>query len=153
MVWPLARPGFYFLNQRIPHALFYDNEFTGILRHDPGGGSLYILKKPINPSPAQISELRSSTSADVAMNSIKLFGIKEFSKFNTMPKIPGGIDLNPAQMSMQVKEEGEDFKFDFNGTGIDAAQVTGATFTIHTMTPATNMPLILGLIQEPGERI
>ena len=34
MVWPLARPGFYFLNQRIPHALFYDNEFTGILRHN-----------------------------------------------------------------------------------------------------------------------
>jgi len=30
-------------------------------------------------------------------------------------------------MSMQVKKEGEDFKFNFNGTEIDAAQVTGAT--------------------------
>ena len=66
---------------------------------------------------------------------------------------PGGIDLNPAQMSMQVNKDGQDFKFDFNGTGIDAAHVTGATFTIHTMTPATNLPLILGLIQEPAERI
>ena len=48
----------------------------------------------------------------------------EWKRFN------GGIDLNPAQMSMQVKKEGEDFKFDFNGTEIDAAQVIGVTFTI-----------------------
>ena len=58
---------------------------------------------------------------------------------------PGGIDFNPAQMSMQVKKEGEDFKFNFNGTEIDAAQVTGATFIIRTMTPVTDLPLILGL--------
>ena len=60
----------------------------------------------------------------------------------------GGIDLNSAQMSMQVKKEGEDFKFDFNGTEIDAAQVTGATFTIRTMTPVTDLPSILGLGRE-----
>jgi len=57
----------------------------------------------------------------------------------------GGIDLNPAQMSMQVKTVGEDFKFDFNGTEIDAAQVTGVTFTIRQMTPVTDLPQILGL--------
>jgi N-methylhydantoinase B/oxoprolinase/acetone carboxylase alpha subunit len=62
----------------------------------------------------------------------------------------GGIDFNPAQMSMQVKKQGEDFKFDFNGTEIDAAQVTGATFTIRTMTPVTNLSLILGLTREQG---
>ena len=60
----------------------------------------------------------------------------------------GGIDLNPAQMSMQVKKDGQDFKFDFNGAEFDAAQVTGATFTIRTMTPVTNLPVILGLKQE-----
>ena len=64
---------------------------------------------------------------------------------------PGGIDLNPAQMSMRVKKEGEDFKFDFNGTEIDAAQVIGATFTIRTMKPVTNLPQILGLNLEPAE--
>jgi len=58
---------------------------------------------------------------------------------------PGGIDLNPADISMQVKKEGEDFKFNFNGIEIDAAQVTGATFTIRTMTPVTDLPQILGL--------
>jgi len=65
----------------------------------------------------------------------------------------GGIDLNPAQMSMQVKEEGQDFKFYFNSTGIDAAQVTGATFIIHTMTSVTDLPLILGLSQQPADKL
>ena len=67
-------------------------------------------------------------------------------------KAKGGIDLNPAQMSMQVKKEGENFKFNLNGMEIDAAQVTGATFTIRTMTPVTNLPMILGLNQEPADK-
>jgi len=56
----------------------------------------------------------------------------------------GGIDLNPAQMSLQVKNGPQDFKFDFNGTEIDAAQVSGATFTIRSMKPVTDFPAILG---------
>jgi len=62
----------------------------------------------------------------------------------------GGIDLNPAQMSMQVKKEGQDFKFYFNGSEIDAAQVTGATFSIRSMTPVTNLLLALGLSVKHG---
>ena len=58
---------------------------------------------------------------------------------------PGGIDLNPAQMSVQVKKDGQDFKFEFNDTEIDAAQVTGVTFTIRTMMPVANLPRALGL--------
>ena len=48
-------------------------------------------------------------------------------------------------MSMQVKKEGQNFKFNFNGAEIDTAQVTGAIFTIRTMTPVTDLPQILGL--------
>jgi hypothetical protein len=62
----------------------------------------------------------------------------------------GGIDLNPAQMSMQIKNDGEDFKFNINGTVIDAAQVIGAAFTIQTITPVTNLSQILGLNQDPA---
>jgi hypothetical protein len=65
--------------------------------------------------------------------------------FENIGSQKGGIDLNPAQMNMGVKKEGQDFKFNFNGTEIDAAQVTGATFTIRTMTPVTNLPQILGV--------
>jgi len=46
---------------------------------------------------------------------------------------------------MQVKGEGQDFKFNFNGIEMDAAQISGAIFTIRTMTPVTNLPEILGL--------
>ncbi len=57
----------------------------------------------------------------------------------------GGIDMNPAQMSLQVKNEGEGFHFDFNGVDIDAAQVTGAEFIINEIKPVTNLPMELGL--------
>ena len=74
-----------------------------------------------------------TNAIDSAMNgSVEPYNLKK-----------GGIDLNPAQMSMQVKNGspikafacpqasvgGDDngFKFDFNGTEIDAAQVIGAT--------------------------
>jgi hypothetical protein len=57
----------------------------------------------------------------------------------------GGIDLNPAQMSMQVKNEGRDFRFNFNGNEIDAAEVTGVSFTIRQMLPVKNLLQILGL--------
>ena len=62
----------------------------------------------------------------------------------------GGIDLNPAQINMQVKNGSQDFKFDFNGNEIDAASIIGATFTIRNMTSVTNLPLLLGLNMEPS---
>ena len=61
------------------------------------------------------------------------------------PSPEGGIDFNPAQMSMQVKGRGEDFKFDWNGQTFDAAQITGVTFKIETMTTVTDLSLALGL--------
>jgi hypothetical protein len=57
----------------------------------------------------------------------------------------GGIDMNPAQMSMRIKKNGEDFKFDFNGAVIDAVQVTGVTFIIRNITPVINLPVVMGL--------
>ena len=57
----------------------------------------------------------------------------------------GGIDLNPAQMSVQVNKEGNDFNFNLNGISIDAAQITGVSFIIRQISPVTNLPQILGL--------
>jgi len=67
---------------------------------------------------------------------------------NRAMRSPGGINMNPAQMSMQIKGQEEDFKFEWNGQTFDAAQVTGATFTIRSMTPVTNMLQILGLMDQ-----
>jgi aryl-alcohol dehydrogenase-like predicted oxidoreductase/CheY-like chemotaxis protein len=85
------------------------------------------------------------TLPDSAMMSTLARNSKILTTPTTRKLEKGGIDLNPAQMSMQVKKDGQDFKFNFNGTEIDAAQVTGATFTIRTMTPVTNLQEILGI--------
>ena len=77
---------------------------------------------------------------------------KKDHAMNIYKQHKGGIDFNPAQMSMNIKIEGQDFKFNFHGTEIDAAQVTGATFTIRTMTPVANLLLTLGLNQELAEK-
>ena len=63
----------------------------------------------------------------------------------------GGINLNPSQMSLQVKEDGMDFKFSFNGILIDAAQLTGMGFTIRQMTPVRDLPRILGFEDKPAQ--
>ena len=57
----------------------------------------------------------------------------------------GGINLNPALMSMQVKKGGNDFKFNFNGIDMNTAQVTGISFAIRTINPVVNLPHLLGL--------
>ena len=75
----------------------------------------------------------------------------------------GGIDLNPAQMSMEIKNGfptkppplappksagqagSSTFGDDKNLLNIDPSQVTGATFTIRTMTPVVDLVQLLGL--------
>ena len=104
-----------------------------------------------NTEPTPTNNVDGSTNiigAPVENSSIPTNKVQQV-EFN---KTKGGIDLNPAQMSMQIKKEGEDFKFNFNGIEIDAAQVTGATFKIRTMTPVTNLPEILGLNQRASDR-
>jgi len=81
-----------------------------------------------------------SAQANAAMKAsgaVRRFAVKDSKE--------GGINLNPAQMSMQVKGQEEDFKFQWNGQTFDSAQITGATFTIRSITPVIDLSLILGL--------
>lgn len=66
-------------------------------------------------------------------------------QYKTNRTSTGGIDFNPAQMHVEVKQQGDSFKFDYNGKVIDAAQIVGAKFTISSMTPVTNISDILGV--------
>ncbi len=92
------------------------------------GNNIWVKKK------ISVIKIQEERLADAAMN-VSHHGAQG----------DGGIDLNPVQMNMQVRQEGEDFKFDFNGTTIDAAQVAGVTFTIRQMTPVTDLPALLGV--------
>lgn len=112
------------------------------------GLSFYTKGKPVkvNVSPehqASWDNLTAMFGTDIS-NSIES---KEFVMlaFNAAMRAKGGIDMNPAQMSLQVKNEGESFHFDFNGVEIDAAQVTGAEFIINDIKPVTNLLVELGL--------
>ena len=57
----------------------------------------------------------------------------------------GGIDLDPAQMSLDVKKEGEGFQFDGQWQSMDLRNITGAEFVIRQMTTVTDLPQVLGL--------
>ncbi len=67
--------------------------------------------------------------------------------------VKGGIDLNPAQMALETKKEGQDFHFNFNGHDIDAAQIVGAEFEIERLSPVTNLPFILGLTTKNNDAL
>ncbi len=87
--------------------------------------------------------------SEMSFEMVILLDILEFMKNEEKGAISistkGGIDMNPAQMNLQVKNEGESFHFDFNGVEIDAAQVTGAEFIINDIKPVTNLLMELGL--------
>ena len=93
---------------------------------------------PLNFQHMTVSDRQSSEPKDNAQLSVS-------DDHAMKPSPEGGIDFNPAQMSMQVKGRGEDFKFDWNGQTFDAAQITGVTFKIETMTTVTDLSLALGL--------
>jgi len=68
-------------------------------------------------------------------------GDKAMKTFNK-----GGIDLNPVQMSMEIKNGPESKNGDSpHFLDIDPAQVAGVSFTIRTMTPVKDLPQLLGL--------
>ncbi len=97
-----------------------------------GKGTTFTVHVPIGNVP------------DFAMNG----GVKD-DKAQAVPQPKqGGIDFNPTQMSLQIKNgDSHQFlaKWPENEMEIDAAQVTGATFTIRQMTPVTNLPQVLGV--------
>jgi len=136
---------------------FYKFGLEGLMRtrHLDKGGSGAALLRFALPELVDLNNPNALRSDEIERDKAQLVEIQKQSVFNLrrQPKNVlsknGGIDMNPAQMRMQVKNQGEDFKFDFNGIEIDTAQVTGATFTIRTMTPVIDLPLILGLEKEP----
>ncbi len=57
----------------------------------------------------------------------------------------GGIDFDPAQMSLEVKQGAEEFHFKMNGKAINPADIQGAEFTIRSMTQVIDVMKLLQL--------
>jgi len=57
----------------------------------------------------------------------------------------GGIDLNPQMFDLKVKGEGDDFLLPVTSKELKGINIEGFTPVIINITPATNLPMLLGL--------
>jgi hypothetical protein len=66
----------------------------------------------------------------------------------------GGIDLNPAYLDLQIKRDGNGVPLPVNLQPIENMNINGFYPVIINITPATNLPLLLGLGEErDGKRL
>ncbi len=62
----------------------------------------------------------------------------------------GGIDLNPANLNLRIKRDGDGQPLPFDAQPIDSINIEGLVPVIINVTPIINLPLLLGAA-EPGE--
>ena len=63
-------------------------------------------------------------------------------------KAPGGIDLNPALLDLQIKRDGNGIPLPVNQQPIHNMKIDGFIPIIINVTPISNLPLILGFVDE-----
>ncbi len=64
-------------------------------------------------------------------------------------QIPGGIDLDPSLIQMQVEGEGIDLQVTDSAEGLSQIPIEGFTPVITHTVPITNLPLFLGISPQP----
>jgi len=64
---------------------------------------------------------------------------------------PGGIDLNPNTLDLQTQGRRFDLKLPLNSFDLQNIRIDGFTPVIINVTPLTNLPLLLGLVDEESE--
>ena len=63
---------------------------------------------------------------------------------------PGGINLNPAYMNLQIKRDKNGVALPVNMQPIDNIKIDGFAPVIINITPIYNLPLLLGIKDIPG---
>ncbi len=63
-----------------------------------------------------------------------------------VPKDLGGINLDPAMYSIQIKRDGKGIPLPVDQQPVDRINISGLRVVIKTVTPA-NLPLMLGIAQ------
>jgi len=58
----------------------------------------------------------------------------------------GGIDMNPDMLELQTQGQGMDLQFD--PAILETMPITGFTPIIYSITPVTNLPLLLGIADD-----
>lgn len=70
---------------------------------------------------------------------------------DTSGRPKGGIDLNPAFLNLQIKRDGNGIPLPMNMQPIGDMKIDGFYPVIINIQPATNLPLLLGLVTEDGQ--
>jgi len=63
-------------------------------------------------------------------------------------KNPGGIDLNPNNLNLQTQGKSFDFQLPLDSIDLQNIRIDGFTPVIINVAPLTNLPLLLGLVEE-----
>ena len=78
----------------------------------------------------------------------ELSGVREQyaanASFTTAPEQVGGIDLNPAMMSLQIKRDGAGIPLPVFDQPIESFNIDGFAPVIINVAPVTNLPMLLG---------
>jgi len=72
------------------------------------------------------------------------------------PKIqqsPGGIDLTRKRLPLETQGGGVDFNLPFDPNHLDKIPINGLTPVIYQITPVTDLPLLLGLVEDHLEQL
>jgi len=64
---------------------------------------------------------------------------------------PGGIDMNPNNLNLQTQGGRFDFQLPLNSIDLQNIRIDGFTPVIINVAPLTNLPLLLGLVEETEE--
>jgi hypothetical protein len=100
---------------------------------------------------SQISETARFLAESVPeLTDVQMVVFHKLSEYEIYPQLTsfltkGGVDFNPAQMSMDVKTEGQEFRFNGDWIDIDPADISGAYFTVRTTQPVDGISAILSL--------
>jgi hypothetical protein len=91
-----------------------------------------------------------SINATFQVNSLEIFDEQhsalEAEKMSaSLPMIPGGIDLNPALLDLQIKRDGNGVPLPLPLQPIENMHIDGFLPVIINIVPIANLPLLLGL--------
>jgi len=75
----------------------------------------------------------------------------EESVSSTTTDRKGGIDLNPELLDLQIKRDGNGVPLPIFQQPIETMNIQGFLPVIINITPVTNLPALLGLVDEPGD--
>ena len=152
-LWRFLRPAEYSIS---PRPLVEEGKVSWIIKYSPEktGDLTFALFDKMD----EVSEDAAISWANNEGDNLKMDVLpgrllkREVSRGASSSVTPGGIDLNPAILDLQIRRDARGIPLPVSDQPLDEMQVEGFLPVILRVTPVGNLPLLLGLVdeQEPG---